>query len=596
MTEHTWKINILLIILIMVGLISCTSDESAQSSKKAEIISREEIGFFQATQTVSVATMQSLLTSKEPTPIPTSYTDTGQAITIKGYDLYNIDPLVATGTDQMIAYVTMIGLTRVDSETGETGSGLAESWEISEDGLTWTFHLKDDIPWVRYNPETGKVEHVKTGGQVRKVQADDIVYGINRILDPANKSTNASLLINLIAEQAEDATGVHQYAIKSLDAKTLEIKLVEPVSYFDALAELPIMSSQPEWLIIKNGDDWMGTGVFQGYGPYIIKEWDDDEYLTLIKNPYWVGTESIPEARINTISLVLSSSGDPLLDFSNNRTDFVLLSSNDIDGAKQNEAINQYMESNIHSCVRVLGFNTNLSPVDSPRLRQALAMSIDQQAILNLYDSDYQPAQCLMMPGSRGAPAVNEIADMGIQYDLEAARKMLDKFYVSPADVPEIEIVVPSTSSSKKLANEIRRMWMDNLDLQVKVSDYSSVKFSEMLGSDTPPMVWLNSFCLDYNDAGNLFYYELFRNSVRASSRGWQNMALLSITDQILKENEIEKRTELYIELEENIKSENVYLVPLFWFSSTHLVQPHLVYSLPVVDGLVQFEKWYVEK
>jgi oligopeptide transport system substrate-binding protein len=592
MTKHLT--NILLIIMLGAGLASCTPSNSGQINSKAEKISREQIGLFQATQTEIAATMQAPLTSQEP--FIYSGADTHQSITIKGYELDTIDPIYATGSERMIAYASLFGLTRVDTVTGVSGPGLAKTWEVSDDGLTWTFHLAEDVSWVFYNPNSNKVEQVKAGGQVRYVQAKDVVYGINRVLDLETNSDNAPLFMNLFAEFGDNSTGRHTYAVKAIDPYTLQINLLVPIAYIESLAELPIMSAQPEWLISEYGEDWMDAGVFQGYGPYIIKDWDAGEYLTLIRNPYWIGTESIPAASIETITFQLSSNEDPLIDFSTNKLDFVLLSSGDIDPAKQDNSINEYLVSKIRSCVRVLGFNTHLSPVDSPRVRQALAMAIDQQAIVGLSESDYRPAQGLMIPGSRGAPIASSSTDNGIKYDPPAALNLLLKVYNDPMDMPEIEITIPDITAYRNLANAIKQSWTESLNMQVAVSKLTSSEYSTLLFSDNPPMVWLNSFCLDYNDAGNIFYYELFRNSNRALSRGWENMELSDLIDRILKENDISKRAALYFELEENFKSENTYLIPLFWFSRTYLVQPNLHRSYPVVDGLEQFEKWLMEK
>jgi ABC-type oligopeptide transport system substrate-binding subunit len=116
-------------------------------------------------------------------------------------DPRSIDPQHAIDTrDWTLENLLFPALTTLDEESNEVVGGLAKGWDISDDGLTYTFHLVENVPWVRYNADTKAVEQVKDNdGNVRIVTAQDVVYGWTRALDPATASPAAYMLAPLIA-------------------------------------------------------------------------------------------------------------------------------------------------------------------------------------------------------------------------------------------------------------------------------------------------------------------------------------------------------------------------------------------------------------
>ncbi|RMD64389.1 hypothetical protein D6833_04490, partial [Candidatus Parcubacteria bacterium] len=117
-----------------------------------------------------------------PTPTPEPVTFYGYSTT----DIPTLDPQIAEDVVS-ITYIEnlFVNLTNYDLETAEIVPEAATSWEISEDGLTYTFHLRTDIPWVKHNPVTGEtVQEVDEEGNPRFVTANDFVYGIKRACDP----------------------------------------------------------------------------------------------------------------------------------------------------------------------------------------------------------------------------------------------------------------------------------------------------------------------------------------------------------------------------------------------------------------------------
>jgi oligopeptide transport system substrate-binding protein len=168
-----------------------------------------------------------------------------------------VDPQLATDTtsvqcDEMF----FLGLTDFDDKTLEVIPELAEKWEVSSDGLKWTFTMRKDINWVQYDPASGKVE-VK-----RPVTAKDVEYGVKRCLDPATASDYAYVLYVLKGGQefntqtVTDPVSADTVGVKALDDYTIEYEVVAPAGYFPGIAGMWIGRPTPEEVIKEHGDSW----------------------------------------------------------------------------------------------------------------------------------------------------------------------------------------------------------------------------------------------------------------------------------------------------------------------------------------------------
>ena len=192
-------------------------------------------------------------------------------------------------------------MTTFDEESREVVGGLAESWDISSDGLVYTFHLVKNVPWVHYNEASGAVEQIiDDSGAPRYVTAQDVIYGLTRALDPAVASPGSYILVPLIAGAAEFNAGTGSadaLGLKAIDDSTLEITTPEAVGY--ALGIFGIIDARPtpKWAIDASGDAWTEPENINTYGPFALKEWVHDDHLTYVKNPFWPGSPGIRPAQ-----------------------------------------------------------------------------------------------------------------------------------------------------------------------------------------------------------------------------------------------------------------------------------------------------------
>ena len=216
-------------------------------------------------------------------------------------DIPTIDPALAVDVASVHQIIdeTTVGFVRQNETTGNIEKAMATSWDISPDGLVYTFHLRTDVPWVKYDAKTKQVVKIKDGdGKDRTVTAKDFEYGILRTLDKKTASDYAYVLTYVISNALQfnsgEITDTAKVGVKAIDDATLRITFMEPVVYNLNIAGMWVAHAQPSWLIEEKKDRWTETGNQQSYGPFTLKEWIHDSSLTLVKNPFWPGTDNIP--------------------------------------------------------------------------------------------------------------------------------------------------------------------------------------------------------------------------------------------------------------------------------------------------------------
>ncbi|MCK4419896.1 peptide ABC transporter substrate-binding protein, partial [Candidatus Aerophobetes bacterium] len=184
-----------------------------------------------------------------------------------------LDPALATDTTSVFVDEQLfLGLTDFNDETMEVIPELAIHWRASDDGLVWTFVMRDDIKWTNGKPVT----------------AYDVEYGVKRTLDPATASNYAYMLY--VIKGAEDfnageVTDSDTVGVKAVDDYTVRFELNHPAGYFPSIAGMWIARPQPQETIEKWGDKWTEPENIVTNGHYMLKEWVHDDYLVMVKNP-----------------------------------------------------------------------------------------------------------------------------------------------------------------------------------------------------------------------------------------------------------------------------------------------------------------------
>ena len=352
-------------------------------------------------------------------------------VAVGANDPRSIDPQQAIDTkDWTLLSHLFPGLTVLDEETKEIEPGLAQSWEVSGDGLTYTFHLLEGVPWVRYNAATDAVEQVlDDAGNPRVVTAEDVAFGWTRALDPATGSPAAYILAPYVeggeAFNAGEA-GADAVAIEAVDDYTFRVTAPESVGFALGIYSIINARPTPEWAITAAGDAWTEPENINTYGPYTLKEWQHEGSLTFVKNPFWPGSAGVPEARIDEVELLLIDEVAGLRAYEAGTIDAATVPGDQLARIQASAELGNQVEIVPDTCSQAWGFNTEKAPFDNVHIRRAFNYAVDRQALIeSVLGGGEIPAFFFTPPSISLAPSSTASSELGIHFDPALAKEEL---------------------------------------------------------------------------------------------------------------------------------------------------------------------------
>lgn len=603
------KILTMLSLLVLASMVLAACQPQAPAEVVRTVIVTQEV--VREGETVVETVVQTVVVTPEPQP-----EEAGPKVLRYAFgpgDIPTIDPALSTDTTSVqVVMETHPALNRQHEETNVLEPGIAESWETTnnEDGtMTAVYQLRQDVPWVKWDGNE-VVQVQDCDGNSRMVTAHDFEYGILRMLNPATASDYAYVSVFGLqgagpfnSGETEDPETV---AVQALDDWTLEITFVNQATYNLAIAGLWIHAATPQWLIEGDdctearGDRWMETGFNQSYGPYALKEWIHDATLTVVKNPFWPGTDSIPVPKIDEIVFYMLDQPAAFAEYEAGNMDVSDVPQADIDRVKADPVLSEELTTPPVQCTYYYGFNTKKPPVDDVRVRRALSMAIDRQGLIdNVVKGGQIPAQWFARPGLAAAPTLEEFPDLGVKSDPEAAKALLDEYLqengLTAADL-DITLMFNTLAGHQAIAEAIQQMWKENLDIDVQLANQEWRVYLQTIQEDSP-QVWRLGWCSDYPDANN-FTREVFaqgghENSGEAGQgiNQWVNEQFEELVAQAAVETDPDVRTDLYVEAEQLLVFEDAVIAPIYWYTSVEVTKPYVQRTFGV-GGQEYFEKW----
>lgn len=447
-----------------------------------------------------------------------------------------LDPsLVISAPDFSLMGSLFMTLTEIDLETQEALPFLAERWESNEDRTEWTFYLRQDIPWVSYNLDTGTVDlEVDENGAPRMVNAYDVVYGTKRLLDPTTASPFAYILYNLRGafeantsdpSSADSVDKMAAIGVEALDDWTVRFTLNNTASYWPQLVASAAIA-QPAWAIEAAGDSWTEPEAIVTNNAYTLQRWLHDDSIDMIRNPHWpLWGNDFARGNLDQISLVFVDAVAAISMYEQGELDTTLLPILEIERVKSEPLLNQELVEASLNCNGYMIFQTQKPPTDIPAVRRALSMAIDRQTFISdiLHMSDV-PANTMTPPGNFGSSALDvEIAPWalteeqggtGYERALELGRQELaDAGYPNGAG---LSITFLTTSDGSIIGQVFQSMWQTaypEIDIVLELLEPQAAAQAVQPDASLAetPNIRFGGWCADYPHAHN-FLYERFHS------------------------------------------------------------------------------------
>jgi ABC-type transport system substrate-binding protein len=333
----------------------------------------------------------------------------------------------------------MEGLVGFDPQSLDVIPGLAESWELSDDGLVYTFHLRSGINFHNGN----------------NLSAEDVVYTLNRLANPPgfiNTPTYAaSLIVGSIAGYAEvtDGSAETLSGVRAVDDATVEITLNAPNSAF-----LPALTMIPAVIISRLDGDNPGFEENPiGTGPFMFQEWVRQDHISLTANPnYWGDRPALDGA----IYRVIPEKSVVLVEFLAGNLDFAIVPPTDVATIKADPSLEGRVQDQAILSIFWLPLNVTRPPLDNLQVRQAMSIAIDRQAIVdNVLQGQGAVAHGPLPPGlSAYDPAYDPYP-----YDPDQARQLLAD--AGFADGIDVEIRTWTDEVENRVLAAIQANWAD---------------------------------------------------------------------------------------------------------------------------------------
>ncbi len=504
------------------------------------------------------------------------------------------DPSLATDTTSVqVDELLFLGLTDFDDQTLEVIPELATEWSVSADGLEWTFKMRDDVFWVRYNPENGKVE------KLDKVTAHDVVYGVKRTIDPNTASDYAYvdyIIKNAYAVNTGESTDLDSVGVEAVDDFTVKFTLEQPAGYFPGIAGMWVNRAQPREAIETYAEKWTEPGNIVTNGSYVMTEWAHESHMTMIKNPHYFDAKNVQIGKINWAMVVEESTSFAM--YENGELDVAAAPLADIDRIKADATLSAELYIAPNLCTYYYGFNNTKPPFDNKLVRQAFSAAIDRQKLIDtVLKGEQKPAKTFACPGIFGSPAEDPNFE-GITFDPARAKQLLsDAGFPNGEGLPEITLMINTSEGHQKIAEFIQASWKENLGVEVQLANQEWAVYLKTVHEDAP-QVYRMGWCADYPDENN-WVGEVFHPIKGSNEPKWDPESesakrYMQLVEDAAASSDPEERQQLYHEAEQILTVDEAVIAPIYYYTRVVLTKPYVNRTYAPLGG-EHIDKWSIE-
>jgi oligopeptide transport system substrate-binding protein len=482
-----------------------------------------------------------------------------------------LDPALMTGTtEHNLALCMFEGLTTHHPETLQPLPGAAEWWEISKDGLVYTFHLRKDGKWSNGEPVT----------------AEDFRWSWERALTPATGCKYSEMFFPIkgaqrffewhpkrtlpdgTVEEAFDGGPAPKWSdvgVAVLDPLTLQVTLAAPTAYFLELSAFETLMPVHRATVEKHGDSWTQAGKVVSNGPFALDVWKPRDRIEFVPNPHWWNRGMVRLTRM--VVRAIEDQNTSLSEYLSGGVDWIRsIPSRRVEEAQAHP--DYYVAPYLGSYF--FRFNVTKKPFDDVRVRKAFTMSVDKKDVCErVLKAGQIPATGVVSPGIHGYPELQ-----GLPYDPKAARELLaEAGYPDGKGFPEVAILYNTQESHKAVCEALVDMWkqnlgvkiqLDNREWQVYLKDTRALDYqisrAGWIGDYADPNTFLDMWC---RDRGN-------------NNTGWGSDRYDALIRSAANETDAKKRFAIFQEAERMVCVEEVPILPVYYYVNQGMLRPRV--------------------
>ena len=484
----------------------------------------------------------------------------GTAVLLRalGSEPDSLDPQKARADEaQRVLRDVCEGLTTLD-KSGSVAPGVAERWQASPDGKTYTFSLRHDARWSNGQP----------------VVAADFVAGLRRLVDPATASQYAEVVA--VIDNAGDIVAgkkpPESLGVAAPDPYTVIVRLHGPAPYLPALLSHPSTCPVNPVALFNDKADYAHPGNLPSNGPFILSQWVRGSYIYLTRNhDYWNDAAT----RLDGVKYLITTDENAQLTLY--RAD--QLDITDVIPKSQYGWIQAHLADQLHitpqMTVYFYGFNLQRPPfAGDVQVRRALAMVVDREKLAQLVlRSGELPAYGWMPPGvadyTQQSP---DYRSLPMARRLAEARRLYAAAGYSAARPLRFELSYNTGEIHTELAVAIASMWRQALGAQVTLQAEEFGSLMQDIDRGDVQM-FRSSWLGDYNDANTFAQY--FTSDFGINLTHYHNPAYDDLVSRAAAEVDSTKRRAL-LEQAERVLLSDQPVIPIYFYVSKHLVKPRV--------------------
>jgi len=596
------KALLFLAVMVLLGVVAaqCGAQPEPQTIVETVIVTQEVQG--ETIEVVKTVEVQKEVVVEKEVMVEPDNPDAGKVkiTSVIGTEPPSLDPALATDTTSIFMIRQMFnGLASFD-ESANVVPGLATDWSVSDDGLTWTFNMRDDVQWVHRDPNTGEFE------ALGPVTANDVVYGVLRTLDPNTASDYSYVLyaingaeeFNTADPGAEDFEDIKAaVGVAAPDDYTVEFTLKEPAAYFPSIAAMWVTFPQPQATIEQYGDNWTEAGLIVTNGPYTLREWTHGADIWLEKNPLWVDADNVQIELFG--GPIIQEASTAMAMYENNEIDMMADPGwgpplPDMDRIKADAQLSTELLIAPRLCTYYYGFVTTKPPFDDPMVRKAFSAAIDRQSLIdNVTKGDQLPAHSFAPPGIFGNVAddmsIGDYMVMSSYADqvAEAQQMLADAGYPDGEGIDAL-LMYNTSEAHAQIAQAIQAMWAEAFpSANITVENQEWAVYLKTLLPDSPdedkPNVYRLGWCADYPDENN-WLNEVFNSKSGQNYAKYNNPDFDALVEEAAFEPDPAKREDLYAQAE-TIFMDDGAIAPIYYYTYVRLYKPWVTPVISPVSG-----------